>query len=257
MFRLLMILALGAALVSRPALAADTDIKRLTAFFEDVAFGAEYTAKGSSVVQKWESPLRINVSAMEGKLIDKAGGGKELKLQNATPAAANIDIIRKHLKTLIQVTGIKAESPKDVGKAPNFFIKFVPRLAMHAPFLVKGASPDLLKRLAAPGVCYFLTAAKEGRIVWATIVVNNALEPAAMTACLLEEMTQALGLPNDSDLVQPSVFNNRSQPVQLGRSDLIVIRTLYDAKLKAGMGKLEAMAIAGSVIAELDRKLTK
>jgi hypothetical protein len=257
MIRLLMILALGAALVTRPAFAADADVKRLTQFFEDVVFGSEYLKKGSPVVQRWEGPVRINVSAMEGKLIDKAGGGKELKLQNATPAAPNIEIIRTHLKTLIQVTGIKAESSEKVGKPPNFFIKFVPRLAMHAPFLVKGASPDLLKRLAAPGVCYFLTAAKEGRIVWATIVVNNALKPDAMTACLLEEMTQALGLPNDSDLVQPSLFNNRSQPTALGRNDLIVIRTLYDAKLRAGMGKREAMAIAGPIIAELDQKLTK
>jgi hypothetical protein len=255
MFRLLMILALGAALVSRPALAADTDIKRLTAFFEDVAFGAEYTAKGSSVVQKWESPLRINVSAMEGKLIDKAGGGKELKLQNATPAAANIDIIRKHLKTLIQVTGIKAESPKDVGKAPNFFIKFVPRLAMHAPFLVKGVDPALLKKLAAPGVCYFLTAAVKGSINWATIVVNNELAPDAMDACLLEEITQTLGLVNDPDKVKPSVFNNRAAPRELNRTDIILIKTLYDNRLPPGMVKKQALRRVDKIVAELDKKM--
>ena len=111
----------------------------------------------------------------------------------------------------------------------------------------------LLKKLAAPGVCYFLTAQTQGRIVWGIIAVNNQLSEPEMNACLLEEMTQVLGLPNDSDLVQPSVFNNKTQPIALNRTDQILIRTLYDKRLVPGTDRGRAMAAAAKVIVELDR----
>ena len=228
---------------------------QLSAFFADVAFGTEYLKSGSPVIQKWREPVRIRVSEIEGNLVDKPGGGKELKLRKLKPKPEHIALLRKHLTTLVKLTGIKSESAGAVGKPPNFFIQFVPRLTMHAPFLVKGADPNLLKKLAAPGVCYFLTAAKKGEIVWATIVVNNQLDAKAMDACLLEEITQALGLPNDSDKVKPSVFNNRATPTALNRTDVILIKTLYDLRLASGMNKKQAMRRVPKIIAELDKKL--
>lgn len=228
---------------------------QLVSFFNDVVFGAEYTNGGSTEIKKWHDPIRISVSALSGKMIDKPGGGKELKLANDRPTSAQIGMIRKHLGTLLKLTGATSESAKKVGKEPNFFIKFVPRLAMHAPFLVRGADAGLLKKLAQPGVCYFLTAAKRGKIIWATIVANNALEPAAMDVCLLEEMTQAFGLPNDSDIVKPSVFNNRATPRSLNRNDEILIRTLYDPRLPAGFPVKKAGARIERIIGELNEKL--
>ncbi|MBT6094180.1 MAG: DUF2927 domain-containing protein [Rhodospirillaceae bacterium] len=227
--------------------------RQLTAFFEDVVFGSEYGNKGSTVIQKWTGPIRIQVSAMSGDMVSKAGGGKELKLANRRPSQHEVAPIRKHLGALLKLSGLKAEDAKKAGKKPNLFIRFVPRLAMHAKFLVPSAPPKLLKKLAAPGVCYFLTAQTQGRIVWGIIVVNNQLSEPEMNACLLEEMTQVLGLPNDSDLVQPSVFNNKTQPIALNRTDQILIRTLYDKRLVPGTDRGRAMAAAAKVIVELDR----
>ena len=76
-----------------------------------------------------------------------------------------------------------------------------------------------------------------------------------MEACLLEEMTQTLGLHNDSDLIKPSIFNNRSQPTRLNRTDKILLRALYDPRLAAGTLKKHALGIARKVIAEIDAKL--
>ncbi len=252
--RVTLVLALW--LAALPAAAAERPSpQELAAFFTDVVFGAEYAKTGSTEIKKWLEPIRIRVSEMEGRMIDKPDGGKELKLDKLKPKPEHIALIRKHLKTLLRLTGIKSESAKKVGKPPNFFIKFVPRLAMHAPFLVKDVDPPLLKKLAAPGVCYFLTAAKKGLIVWATIVVNNALPPEAMDACLLEELTQSLGLPNDSDLVKPSVFNNAATPRELNRTDIILIRTLYDRRLPPGMIKRQALRRINRIVADLDKKL--
>lgn len=176
-------------------------------------------------------------------------------MEKLKPTAAQVGFIRKHLRTLLKITGVKAENAKKVSKKPNFHIKFVPRIAMHAPFLVRGADPKLLRCLAALGVCYFLSAAKDGKIVWATIIVNNQLDERSMEACLLEEMTQTLGLPNDSDMIKPSIFNNRSQPTRLNRTDKILLRALYDPRLAAGTPKKHALGIARKVIAEIDAKL--
>jgi hypothetical protein len=244
----LLVLAPPVAAADRPSPA------DLAAFFADVAFGSEYLKNGTPVIQKWQESIRINVTEIEGKLIDKPGGGKELKLDHAKPNREHISLIRKHLGVLLGLSGVRSESVKESGKPANYFIKFVPRLAMHAPFLAKGVDPALLKKLAAPGVCYFLTAANKGSIIWATVVVNNELSPEAMDACLLEELTQTLGLVNDSDKVRPSVFNNRATPRELNRTDIILIKTLYDNRLPPGMVKKQALRRVNKIVAELDKK---
>jgi len=167
-----------------------------------------------------------------------------------------MDSIRKHLATLVKLTGVKTEDARKTGKNPNYFIKFVPRLAMHLPSLIRGAPPRLLQKLARPGVCYFLTAATaRGAINWATVIVNNDMTDRQIDSCLLEEMTQTLGLPNDSDIVMPSVFNNRSVLHKLTRNDVIVVATLYDERLTAGMPRQQAVMMATEIIGEVLRRL--
>lgn len=232
--------------------------KQFTRFFETVVFGAEYqeVTRESAIVKKWTTPIRVSVSAMSGEMIAKADGGRELKLKNIRPKDAHVTSIRNHLNTLVKLTGVKTEDAKQVGEKPNYFIKFVPRLAMHIPSLVTKASPNLLRRLAGPGVCYFLTAAdKTGAITWATIVVNIEMTDQQINTCLLEEMTQTLGLPNDSDIVQPSIFNNRSVLDSLTRNDLIVVATLYDDRLSVGMPRAAAVSTAQTIIAGILERL--
>ena len=47
-----------------------------------------------------------------------------------------------------QVGNLNAESLNKTGKKPNLFIKFVPRRAMEASFLIVGVGKKFLKRLA-------------------------------------------------------------------------------------------------------------
>ena len=234
--------------------------KELTRFFEKVVFGAEYDGltRESAVIKKWVSPIRVSVSAMSGSLVTKPDGGRELKLAKIRPKDAHVSSIRKHLSTLVKLTGVKTEDAKKAGKSPNYFIKFVPRLAMHIPSLVKNAPPRLLRKLAGPGVCYFLTAADaSGRITWATVIVNIEMTDQLIDSCLLEEMTQTLGLPNDSDIVQPSIFNNRSILSNLTRNDLIVVGTLYDDRLRVGMERVVAVKKAADIIGGILERLKK
>ncbi len=248
------LLAAGLLLTSAEA-AERPDSRALTDFFNDVVFGAEYkhlTGK-SQVVQKWVNPIRISVSSMKGGLRKLPNGKLDLKLENQRPPEYPVKMIRKHLKTLVKLTGVVVEDGKKVGKPANLFIKIVPRLAMHAPFLAPKVDPNTLKELARHGVCFFLFNQNKGEITQATIIVNSELPEDRLDACLLEEMAQTLGLPNDSDIVQPSIFNQRSVRTSLSRSDIILIATLYDEKLKPGMPAEQARTIAAGIINHLNQ----
>jgi hypothetical protein len=259
-FLLLSIIAVSVSSISAFSSYAADDLptaKQFARFFETVVFGAEYheVTRESAIVKKWTTPIRVSISAMSGEMITKADGGRELKLTSVRPKNTHITSIQNHLNTMVKLTGIKTEDAKKVGEKPNYFIKFVPRLAMHIPSLVKGAPPNLLRKLAGPGVCYFLTAAnKTGTITWATIVVNNQMSDKEINSCLLEEMIQSLGLPNDSNAVKPSLFNDTPLNT-LTNNDLIVVATLYDDRLKVGMPRAAAVAKAKTIIADILQRL--
>ncbi|NQV99203.1 MAG: DUF2927 domain-containing protein [Rhodospirillales bacterium] len=245
-----------AALAGGAAGAADRPPSQdLTTFFADVVFGAEFdeVAEDEKIIHKWTGPVRVSVSAMSGQLIKRPDGSHELKMANERPDAGAVEMIIKHLNTLVKYSGVKSEDSKKVGKPANFFIKFVPPLAMHAPFLEPDTDPNRLKTLARDGVCYLIFFAPTGAIDRATLVINSELPSARMDACLLEEMTQAFGLKNDSDIVQPSIFNQQSTSRTLYRTDIILLATLYDEKLKAGMHIKQALPVAAGIIDHLNR----
>lgn len=49
---------------------------------------------------------------------------------------------------------------------------------------------------------------------------------ASLQRCVSEELTQILGLTDDSDEVVPSIFNNQSQPEDLTAKDRCFLRLL-------------------------------
>ena len=230
------------------------DLDALMRHFDNVAFGSEYEGVAPATqTQKWVSPIRISVSGMTGEMLQKPDGKRELKLSRARPTEPQIALIRKHLTTLVKLTGVESEkADRDKGKPANLYIKFVPRLVMGQPFIADDVEPDLLKKLGQPGVCYFLTRAiRTGALFRGLIVVNRELPPEQMDACLLEEMTQAMGLPNDSDIVAPSIFNQTSTLRALTETDIYLLRTLYDKRLPPGTPRVDALRIGREIMSEL------
>ncbi|HEY7607590.1 MAG TPA: DUF2927 domain-containing protein [Alphaproteobacteria bacterium] len=68
--------------------------------------------------------------------------------------------------------------------------------------------------------------------------------------CIAEELTQALGLADDSPLVRDSIFNDASARQRLAPWDALMVRILYDPRLRPGMLKAEAMPVVRRIIAE-------
>jgi hypothetical protein len=59
-------------------------------------------------------------------------------------------------------------------------------------------------------------------------------------SCIEEELAQAMGLPNDCDEANPSIFNDDQEYALLTRSDEVLLKMLYSPTLASGMTADEA-----------------
>ncbi len=253
-----------AALLLAPAARAQQErndppptVDQLVKYFETIVFGAEYPGvQPSRVVKKWTGPIRIGVRAFDETT--RTENGKEVRdLSPIKVKKPFLNFIQKHLNSLAETTGVKTEDAKTAGEAPNVMINFVPQKYLADPRLAPGADPGLLKRMAAEGGCYFVMWSDDrtGHIQRVSIVVNAERLLIRVNHCLLEEMTQSMGLPNDSNDINPSIFSDASRRTELTRTDTIIVKALYDPRLPAGMPKAEAMRKVRDVIGELNAKL--
>lgn len=62
-------------------------------------------------------------------------------------------------------------------------------------------------------------------------------------SCLHEEITQGLGLPNDSPAARPSIFNDDQEFALLTPMDEMMLQMLYDKRLSPGMTAEQARPI--------------
>src|SRR3546814_2411168 len=53
-------------------------------------------------------------------------------------------------------------------------------------------------------------------------------------SCLIEEIVQSLGLPNDSFNVSPSIFNDSEDYKELTDQDILFLRILYSNNIVSG-----------------------
>ena len=70
-------------------------------------------------------------------------------------------------------------------------------------------------------------------------------------SCIHEEMAQSLGLSNDSKVARPSIFNDDEEFALLTKHDEILLKILYDRRLKPGMNNIEAKPIVTKIAQEL------
>jgi len=211
-------------------------VDKLLATFDDVVFGAEIEASArAKVVAKWQEPLRITVK----------GHHKEL----------HINYLREHLKTVRELTGLSLAAVEPGSNPENVTLIFVPRIQM-SKISVNTVDPKTIQTLSGPGSCYFLSFRDPpDTILRSVIVINNERTSRAINHCLLEETVQSLGLPNDSNLIRPSVFSDLDSETELTRSDRILVQTLYDPRLLPGTPREQALVVARTIIEELDSRL--
>lgn len=191
------------------------DIEKTVQHFERVVLMSEFTGK-SVPVGKWMQPPVINVH-----------GGKEYHKE-----------LVGLLNDLGKLTGLGFLTKKKSGKNANFDIYFKTTEEIRASTPMKRANCAII-----------LYQRNHAEIIQAKIYISTD-SPEKTRHCIYQEVTQALGLRNDSDIVPESIFNDKIVRFSLTDTDRVLVRTLYDRRLKPGMTPEIASPIALGIIAE-------
>ena len=230
----------GAVLIAALPLAAagaeaPTDAAVLDAFAK-IAFGNEYEARGDPRLQKWAQPIRW-------------------RAYEALPLAEDERaFLERHMGRLARLTGLST-TPAPTWPESNFLILFVAedRYESTIERYLAPARRHLLGRLAATaclGLQRHHRVTFEIELAVAIIPVERARARGLMRSCIVEETTQVLGLPNDTE-IPGTLFNDSGEARDLTPLDEMLVRLLYDPALKPGMRRGEALAAARAVLPKL------
>ncbi|MCV2403904.1 DUF2927 domain-containing protein [Marinomonas sp. C2222] len=163
------------------------------------------------------------------------------------------ELLSVHAKHLSSITGLPIKFV-DTPKKANLFTIFTSYSNMENKVKQYIGDPDRIRAALNEAIClgnfrrnsrYEIT---RGTII---IPVDYAREKARLLDCIVEEITQLLGLPNDSDEVFPSIFNDRSVDAYLSPLDYILLKALYSPHLKQGMDVTKTRAALPKVLASL------
>ena len=87
----------------------------------------------------------------------------------------------------------------------------------------------------------------------AVVVIRAELPSRLRLSCVHEELAQGMGLANDSPAARPSIFNDDEEFALLTRHDELLLKMLYDPRLRVGMSEAEARPIVATIAGELGR----
>ncbi len=223
---------MASAVPEDPFLAAIPNVEAIIAQFDDVAFGHEHgTPLGA--LQKWDGPVRLAFFVEPPTRIDPYIGAVEY-----------------HLPLLAYLTGLQflptarfEDATLRLGVLPS--AEF-PALSPHSN------SPQVSDFLAN-SACITIdvsSARNLGHIEQGTIVIGSDISPALQQHCLLEELVQVLGLPNDACHYRPSLFCEDDHVMAMTLADQMLLRILYDKRLKAGMTREVALPLVRSIVGQ-------
>lgn len=193
-------------------------------------------AQTSSTIRRWQAPVRIGL---------RFGA-------SVTPAMRAADTAR--VAALVAQLARATRHPIRLDNAnPNFIVNIVDedeRRAIGpaaAAALTGLTAPDLAGITDMPRSTYCLVYAQsdaDSSTYTRAFAVIRAEHPDLLRlSCLHEEIAQGLGLANDSPQARPSIFNDNEEFALLTPQDELMLRILYDPRLKPGMTEGQARPI--------------
>ncbi|WP_373354349.1 DUF2927 domain-containing protein [Pseudoroseicyclus sp. CXY001] len=216
-------------------------------FDEYVETAGTYQARATAaVLNRWEQPVVFNVEA-----------GASVPPAQAAEDRANVTAYAARLS---RATGLPMSVSPVAGQG-NFHVLILgeddrPGYAARIRALLPGI-PDASLRaiLYPPRETYCLVvsfADRTGNAFGSAVALIRAEHPDLLRlACIHEELAQGLGLTNDSAGARPSIFNDDQEFGLLTTQDELLLRILYDRRLRPGMGSAEAAPIVRQIATEL------
>jgi hypothetical protein len=195
-----------------------------------VVFGSEFVGEDSQFVRKWIGPMRVAVYG------DDKGDYN--------------DLVDAHLGLLRRLTGLEISRVRwdDAGVNASILFLSKPEFRRYAKEYLGKGKPGTNHNLACFGV-FRANAARDIIGFSAMIPLSGSREE--IDACIVEEVTQVLGLPNDSFDIHPTIFNDDDEYHQLTWQDQLMLEVLYDPRVKPGMTRQEFTPVARTIIEQL------
>jgi hypothetical protein len=232
-FALCAAIGLGVA-PSAAAPSLQPSLEQIVRQFDDVAFGHEH-GPSLGVVQKWtENP------------------GLALFTDGHWDLAPYIPAIESYLGAIGRLTGLPVVAERADARKATLRLGFYPR--MEFARMPRTGSEAEFRRWVTTSACIAMAVEdpeRTGHIVAAAIAIGTDISESQRRHCLLEELVQAMGLPNDACHYRPSLFCEADRVFELTPADRILLRTLYDPRLTVGMAREQALPIVRTVVAEL------
>ena len=206
--------------------------------FVELALKHDYSTR-QNPVRKWTSPVRY--------FIVHGVGDKDL----------HRELIDAHFRHLAEITGLSIQ-PVDTRAAANFLVILASEAALDSEVPRHFGSGPMSRNtmLFRHGQCLATFATeRRGRIVRATtmIPVDAARARADLASCVVEELTHAMGLGNDTVQPLPSIFSRKFNGAFLSGLDHLVLKMLYDPRVKPGMNEKTALPVLKAIAAEYER----
>ncbi|WP_187287363.1 DUF2927 domain-containing protein [Methylophaga frappieri] len=186
--------------------------------FERIALQSEYNS-APQVLRRWEQPITYFIHHETG---DKA-------LHN--------QLTKIHLSQLASITGTTF-LPAKTAESSKLQIYFTNEQNLGEDLKQKfELTGTQLTAIQHHNICLarISTAGNHIKHALVLIPVDRARANAKLLSCIVEELTQIMGLPNDDDRVFPSIFNDRSVDEFLTGLDYMLLKLLYHPSLRPGM----------------------
>ena len=226
--------------------------RNLVQNFIRIAMFDEYSTSGDRMVprekasklRRWERPVRMSLEF--GVTVPKS--------QRATDSAA----VRSYASRLSRVSGL----PISVTSAnPNFHVLVVneddrrslgPRLRQIVPG-ISDTSVRTITAMPRSTLCLVFAFSDQANSSYtkAVAIIRGEHPDLMRLSCFHEELAQGLGLANDSALARPSIFNDDEEFGLLTDHDELLLKILYDRRLKSGMTAAQARPIVEQIATEL------
>ncbi|KIN61746.1 Lipoprotein [Sulfitobacter noctilucae] len=217
--------------------------------FEQIAFYNEYNSAftgrgGASPLRRWATPVRMQLIFGDG----------------VPPSQRRKDTesVKKYAARLGRVT----DHSVSFGGTPNFLVIIASEddrnaaldIAATRVAGISAGSLQALRNMRRDTYCAVAAyaAGPDASTYTAAVAVIRSENPDLLRlSCIHEELAQGLGLANDSPGARPSIFNDDDEFALLTRHDELLLKMLYDPRLRPGMTAQDAAPITRILAREL------
>lgn len=221
--------------------------------FVQIALFNEYSPQGGSLagipsqaqLRRWERPVTFGLEFGPSVSAD----------QRARDSAE----VAGYAARLSRATGLPIST--DPNGAGNFHVLFLseddrPGYAARIRQLAPGIDAASLRAILAPDrdtYCLVIAFTEGNGLAYtnAVALIRTEHPDLLRLSCIHEELAQGLGLANDSAGARPSIFNDDQEFGLLTTHDELLLKLLYDRRLRPGMSAAEAGPIVRAIAAEL------